>query len=473
MATIALGTFTVTGPIQRTYIQLRGGDVVRVRATGEVNFGGGLLGILAPVLPPDGDNHPTPSHYPAPRLRKNSLILGVHLHGGGTVWHQGGRTASFTVGNVGPMHARFWFGANDATPDDNSGGWAVSIEIERPDSLSSSAIQLRVARIELVQSIQRIDNSVPLVAGKQTLVRVFVDSGRQAGSPRVGPLGGSLSVRWPDGRTDTASALNPPGGPTATVGHDRNALDDSVNFVLPINTTPGEASVRVRTWVTGRADLPGSSAVGELTARFVPGPSLAILPLLISVPSRSLPAPSEAQARRVLGAVEQRLPYAAGQFRVLPPVRVTWQVPAGGSFDWTLLLYTVGAALSLPTAGDPVRIGFIAMPPGDRTAGIAMYRPFILHRSAITTIGNGFDFDAESCAHELGHALGLNHAQCNDPPVPWSAFLPAAIEEPAWNPLADRGPQMISTGSPEMMTYCGPRWPSIRSWQYVLNGRHV
>jgi len=332
MATIALGTFTVTGPIQRTYIQLRGGDVVRVRATGEVNFGGGLLGILAPVLPPDGDNHPTPSHYPAPRLRKNSLILGVHLHGGGTVWHQGGRTASFTVGNVGPMHARFWFGANDATPDDNSGGWAVSIEIERPDSLSSSAIQLRVARIELVQSIQRIDNSVPLVAGKQTLVRVFVDSGRQAGSPRVGPLGGSLSVRWPDGRTDTASALNPPGGPTATVGHDRNALDDSVNFVLPINTTPGEASVRVRTWVTGRADLPGSSAVGELTARFVPGPSLAILPLLISVPSRSLPAPSEAQARRVLGAVEQRLPYAAGQFRVLPPVRVTGRSrPEGAS----------------------------------------------------------------------------------------------------------------------------------------------
>ena len=37
--------------------------------------------------------------------------------------------------------------------------------------------KLGIIRIEVVQSIQKVDNSVPLTASRRTAVRVFVDSG--------------------------------------------------------------------------------------------------------------------------------------------------------------------------------------------------------------------------------------------------------------------------------------------------------
>jgi hypothetical protein len=65
----------------------------------------------------------TPSNYPAPNLRKNSLILKI---GNGGEWHQGGTDTSFIAETSGEII----LGTNDALPSDNSRGWSVKLLVK-------------------------------------------------------------------------------------------------------------------------------------------------------------------------------------------------------------------------------------------------------------------------------------------------------------------------------------------------------
>jgi hypothetical protein len=99
-------------------IQVAVGDIIGVISTGEIDFGGAVVGFGAPILNADGDNAPTPSNYPAPSLRKNSLICQI-----GSTFFQGGVATLFTSTATGELILN----VNDATPQDNSRGWTVYV----------------------------------------------------------------------------------------------------------------------------------------------------------------------------------------------------------------------------------------------------------------------------------------------------------------------------------------------------------
>ncbi len=117
------GPFTVVNAEVSTNIHVRAGSVVRVVATGEVDFGGDVLGRGAQVRNADGDSSPTAGDYPGPNLRKNSLICRV-----GGVWYQGGTDKTFTVSTEGILILR----PNDNTPSDNRRGWSVNVYVTGP-----------------------------------------------------------------------------------------------------------------------------------------------------------------------------------------------------------------------------------------------------------------------------------------------------------------------------------------------------
>lgn len=128
MATKQHGPFGVVGTDVSTGVFVQAGDTVRTVSEGLVDFGGALIGIGAPILDADGDSWSVPASYPAPALRKNSLICKV-----GSRWYQGGRDKSFIPGEDGEIILR----PNDDSPGDNSRGWAVtlsvtSVEIQPP-----------------------------------------------------------------------------------------------------------------------------------------------------------------------------------------------------------------------------------------------------------------------------------------------------------------------------------------------------
>lgn len=94
------------------------------------------------------------------------------------------------------------------------------------------AADLSVDRIEAVQVVQTTDYSIPFVAGKKTVARVFLKASGSGGAA----VGGVTAVlRGYRGASEIAgSPLRPSNGPfSAPVSPDRNETDHSLNFVLP------------------------------------------------------------------------------------------------------------------------------------------------------------------------------------------------------------------------------------------------
>jgi hypothetical protein len=130
MPTRTFGPFTVNTRVINTRIAVNPGDRVGVVATGELDFGGAVLGVGAPVLTANGDDWATPSDYPAPMLRKNSLICNI----GGTLF-QGGVNSSF----ISPVGGQLLLFPNDNNLGDNSRGWKVTVYHSFPAPAPSSS----------------------------------------------------------------------------------------------------------------------------------------------------------------------------------------------------------------------------------------------------------------------------------------------------------------------------------------------
>ena len=122
--TLSKPYYPVVGPELNTGIPVKPQEImVRIFATGLVDFGGAVLGIGAPILGPDGDNEKTPAGYPDVNLRKNSLIVKI---GDSGTWHQGGTNQSFIAETSDNIILR----ANDADVSDNSRGWTVTLLVK-------------------------------------------------------------------------------------------------------------------------------------------------------------------------------------------------------------------------------------------------------------------------------------------------------------------------------------------------------
>ncbi len=130
---------------------------------------------------------------------------------------------------------------------------------------------LRVEAIEVNQAIQDWDNSVPLVEGRTTLVRVFLETAGDDPVRTNGRLRGfSNGVELAD---SPLTSLNPSVGVLVDEDavEDRGAMHDSLNFQLPFTWTfhdSLELAVELPGGVTCDADLTGSSAQCSETVGF-------------------------------------------------------------------------------------------------------------------------------------------------------------------------------------------------------------
>jgi hypothetical protein len=121
---------------------------------------------------------------------------------------------------------------------------------------------LKVTGVEVTQGIQDLQNRMPLVAEKKTLVRVYVGIDQPEGSPggligetpdpTVGPEGWSpvdgLLHLHRNGEEHIVYADNAP--ITAFVeGSNRHEINQSLNFLLPTNwTTSGDVTITAFVW---------------------------------------------------------------------------------------------------------------------------------------------------------------------------------------------------------------------------------
>ncbi len=333
--------------------------------------------------------------------------------------------------------------------------------------------RLKVAALEVVQSIQKTDNSVRLTARRRTAVRVYVDSGITDGfdlGDGPGMVSGlRASVLAENLDTGTVMTCGGPwdAGFLAGPAVDREMLNTSAVFDVPLAACEGR--VRFRAVVEAPSTIPGAPPVswaeGSVEVSFTAKQPQELLPLLVTDPlTTGTPATITDFFANLAGPHELQ-PFPEVGFVVNPPISVTLS-PTDSLTVWSgwerfILRWATTFFLfpSQPVGG--IRTGVVTNDAAYPWAGMAWPRIGALSPVMISVAG-----DPGTCAHELGHTYGLMHGNCGGPAGPYDGRLPLMTSDPGVNVVQRT---LTPTGANELMTYCYPQWPTVEHWDAMFD----
>ena len=321
-----------------------------------------------------------------------------------------------------------------------------------------------------VQSVQDRTNSITLVAGKRTIVRVFPETNGE-NNPDVTRISGELLIFAGDqtGVTPLRKLL-PLNGPISSHSGPKinpDNPDHSLDFEIPLALLTGMD-------LTVRANLgsaAGATAQYQDTLKFQPiTKTETVAPVLIQPTLYASTAPTMANFWSSLNGAIKRLPVPQGRYIVKPPTMWATDRPMTTNNDF----YWVSMDLVLHffnVFGGDYPAGIVT-PPGvlgsSATLGIANLGP---GGSVVAFgVGNVVSLDmAESVfGHEFSHHYGLKHAAGCGSPADIDPSLPKATDKTGMD-VPRR--LVIPTGTSELMTYCGfPHWPSSVTYSQLLTG---
>jgi hypothetical protein len=312
----------------------------------------------------------------------------------------------------------------------------------------------------------------PIVADRELMLRAWVEPG-QAWEPRS--VSADLTVTH-DATTRTASITHViDGGSTdedlgSTLTFTLRADDvmPTTTLALSIHETAAPGSELAR-W-PARTDQPlaASSSEGPLEIKLVP-----------LVVGGFTPDLGTQNLTRFSRYINQLYPASKVEMTVREPHTLSFDVDSEG-YGWDEALDELYA---LRDADDPASNVYYygVLTPG---ATFDDYCPVdcVVGLSAVATrndefsrgsIGTGYFVDAsdtfsqETLGHELGHAMGREHAPCGDPDYPDGnyPYAGAMLGVPGYD-----GKSLIDAGEyRDVMSYCLPVWISDYTWKAIFS----
>lgn len=347
-----------------------------------------------------------------------------------------------------------------APADTTFGDWISGVTVARVRPCEAAA----VSSVYLTQAVQSRDVPVPLVAGRQAMLRVFPTASRptEEGIPTV------RATFFVDG-AETHVVEIPSSNvhiPTE-VEYAESALERSANAIIPAsvirpglemvveidpeNTLDPELGVTRRIPETGRAALQVQD-VPALDLTFVPFQWMRDRDSLIADVARAMSA--DPRNHEMLADTRAMLPVGELDVKAHEPVLT--------STNNTIELLIETNLIKRMEGGGGYYMGI--MP--ERIVG---------GQSGVAYLGYGAGFSAADgfvIAHELGHNFALYHAPCGGAGGPDRAFPQPDGSIGHWGYDFRDGGVLVPPRARDLMSYCGPpRWVSDYSFARALGYR--
>ncbi|MDE2866443.1 MAG: Ig-like domain-containing protein [Gemmatimonadota bacterium] len=347
-----------------------------------------------------------------------------------------------------------------APADTTFQNWLSEVEVAR---VRACAVDAGSAAY-LTQAVQSLDFPVPLIAGREALLRVFVVASIPSGEgiPMV------RATFYLDGDERLAIEIPASGTPIPTEIEDaRSALQRSANVTVPGWVIQPGLEMVVEIDPDGTLD-PGLGVTKRIPEEGRAPVQVEALPSLdlTVIPFQWAPKPdswivdlaagmaADPETHEMLGDARAMLPVADVDVEVHEAV-LTSTTESLDLLRETHLIRTLESGTRyymgiLPehVAGVPVGVAFLGF-----RIGYSVADPFVI-------------------AHELGHNMGLSHAPCGGAGGPDPAFPQTDASIGSWGYDSRDGGRLVSPRTRDLMSYCGPpRWVSEFSFTKALNHR--
>ncbi len=343
-----------------------------------------------------------------------------------------------------------------------TGGQASSATVTY--SSGGGGVNLCIDGAYITQAVQSYDNSVPLVAGRDALLRVFV----RASSSNVAQP--AVRVRFYNGTT-LANTITIQ-APTASVA----TTIDEATLTSTWNATLSGALLQPGLRMLIDVDPTNAVAEGNETDNALPANGQpASMDIRAASTLRARLVPVVQTSRGDTGRVDDNnkanfitpmmrmFPVATIDADVRQPYTYTGPELQSNGSNWSALLSEINATRIAEASGRSyygvIRVGY--------TSGVAGLG-YIGVPAAI-----GWDYQpsgTEVMAHEMGHNFGRLHAPCGnasgiDPQYPYSG---ATIGVFGYDILSQ---QLKFPVLRDLMSYCDPPWISDYNYKAILNFR--
>jgi len=350
-----------------------------------------------------------------------------------------------------------------------SAGATATVSFEVSCVAATPPVNLRVERMYLTQSTQRLDGDVPLVQGRDGLVRVFVTADR-ANSARP-----AVRVRLFRNGSVVQTYNVPAQGSSTPTTVQQGGLNDSWNVEVPGNLIAAGTSLladvdpanEIPETSEGDNSFPASGTPAPLGIQPVAPARIRLVPILQTATGLEGRVGNPEQ---LTSLVRRMYPLSS----VLTDTRAVFTTtgplqPGNTNGQWNQILTDLEALRVADNATDRTYYGLVRL---DYGAGI-VGNGFIPGQSAI-----GYDDPGDASrvmAHELGHNWNQSHTPCGlaagdlsvDPRYPYPSGNIGVFGY-------DPGSGTIKAPSlPDIMGYCGGPWISDYIYQRVLFYRQL
>lgn len=378
-----------------------------------------------------------------------------------------GTVSSLQVGSWTIAANTIVSGATTYTPSPSS----QSVSITPNGSTTASfaytatvATNYAITNVYLTQAIQKLDNSVTLVAGRDALLRVFVQA-NAANTARP-----DVRVRLYDGATllQTTTITAPEASVRTAMAE--GTLTSTWNLLVPganIRTTTRVLVDLDPTLAITDADRsdnswPTNGTPQSVSVNTVPTFNVRFVPIVVGALTGNVSAGNKAS---FLSSVSRMFPLGTVSSDVRAPFTssATDIQSNDGNGQWLTVLSEINALRT--TDGAPSTMHYYGVLKVSYSSGIAGYG-YVPGRAAI-----GWDnlpSGDRVAAHEWGHNFSRQHAPCGTTGDLNYPYAGGVINFWGWNSLSNT---LVPPTWTDVMGYCGNQWISDYNWAAVMQYR--